>query len=421
MVALVLGLVFSMAQVTVADDRVTFNGHTRIRGYYIDADDSGDDDNVSRYIDFRFRLGAVVNVAEGITANLRLDFNDNSVWGSDTGTEGRTEGDDELTVERAYIRIEKDMFIFQGGEIWQGFGHFSAYTPQGVGFATRLKLPLMIDLNYFKVDEGDDVTDDNDSYDDSDKDHDVYALQGTYKSDMFTIGGYYATEINDAATDDTTDDDFENKNVIGLFGDTKIGPVGIKAALDMFSGTKNDDVDYMGTQMWLNGEMGLTEAFTFGADIFYAMAADDDGSEEQITRIAKSLDDVPFDVFCHVNHLGRYSDTTSPFGGFPTPYEPQDNAGVTAFNAYGLYNVMENLTLGLSAGYWMPQESDYLGDGVDDWESSILIQASVLWTFAPNCDLFAGMYHRADDMDNDATDDDPDAELAMYYVLRITF
>lgn len=417
MVALVLGLVFSMAQVTVADDRVKFDGHTRIRAYYIDKDDVADADNLERYIDFRFRLGAEVTVAEGITANLRLDFQDNSVWGKDTEALGRATEDNEMTVERAFIRIDKDMFTFQGGEIWQGFGYFSAYTPQGVGLAMRLKLPVAIDLNYFKYSEGSAVTDDDDA-NDLDKDHDVYALQATYKTDTFTIGGYYGTAIDGSKVS------YENKNVIGLFGDTKLGPVAIKGAVDMFSGTQSDTVDYMGTQMWLNGEMALVENFTFGADIWYALAADEDGSEEQIVRLLEPYEmaDVPFDVYCKVNHLGRHSDTTSPLGnGFPTPYEitdstgTADNAGVMAFDLYGLFNVTENLTLGASLGYWMPQDDN---ENITDRNSLMLFQGSVLWSFAPGCDLFAGFYHRTDDYEDV---DDIDAELGLYSVLRINF
>jgi opacity protein-like surface antigen len=411
MVALVLGLVFSMAQVTVADERVTFNGHTRIRAYYIDKDDGVDDDNLEKYTDFRFRLGTVINVAEGITANLRLDYNDNSKWGLDTGNEGRTEGDKEMTVERAFIRIEKDMFIFQGGQIFQGFGHFTAYTPQGVGFATRLKLPVQLDINYFKISEGNTIEDE----DDADKDHNMYSLQATYKADTFNIGGYYATEIDDSATDAVDDGDFENKNVIGLWGDAKLGPVAIKAALDMFSGTRDEAVDYMGTQMWLNGGMEIVENFTLGADIWYAMAADDDGSEEQIIRIADTLADAPCDKHMAAQFLGKFSDVLNVLdNGFPTPYEMDPNAGVMAFDVYGLFDATEDLSFGASVGYWLPQDDDV---GINNWENSLVFQGSVLWSFAPKCDLFGAFYHRTDNVE----DEDVDAELGMAAALKISW
>jgi hypothetical protein len=128
------------------------------------------------------------------------------------------------------------------------------------------------------------------------------------------------------------------------------------------------------------------------------------------------------DKYAVVNHPGRWSDIINPLqNGFPTAFEKAANAGMTAFDVYGFYDVSDAVTLAASLGYFMPADSDYLGDAANDWASSILFMGSVLWEFAPRCDLFAGMYYRADDYDNDDDSDDPDAELAAYSGLRINF
>jgi len=85
MMVLVIFLVFSLVQVTVADDRLMVNGGLRVRAFSLDNETSyakNVDDN-QKYFDHRFRLGLAVTVAEGVTANLRTDLNDDAKWGTD--------------------------------------------------------------------------------------------------------------------------------------------------------------------------------------------------------------------------------------------------------------------------------------------------------------------------------------------------
>jgi hypothetical protein len=189
-----------MVQVTVAEDRLKMNGSIRIRAYNVDNKDGDADlDDNEKYIDMRFRMGMAITVAEGITANLRADFQDDTKWGNtqigatpDIGLWGRPNSSGaDIEVDRAYIRIERDMFIYQGGHIFQGFGvpgFFSAYAPQQLGMALRLKLPVIVDLNYWKLDEGTSLVDEEDDQ----KDTDMYGVQAQYKNDMLTAGLFYA-------------------------------------------------------------------------------------------------------------------------------------------------------------------------------------------------------------------------------------
>lgn len=414
MAALVIGLVFSMAQVTVADDRLETSGDVRIRAINHDNDDGdGDLEDNQKFIDSRFRLGLKVTVAEGITANLRADFFDDAVWGT-TGAFGRPASDGaDIEIDRMFIRIEKDMFIFQGGQIFQAFGNpgnFTAYAPNDNGMALRLKLPVTVDLNYFKLDEntGDDTPTDYTDVETDEKDTrdtDMYAIQVWYPSDTFTIGGYYVLE-NDAA-----EAAFENKNVIGVWGNTKLGPVKVSGALDFFGGTMNDATDYMGTQLWLAGEMAVTETVNVGLNFYYALAADSDG-EVQLTGMDSKL--AGFEA--HENAFGDYKDTFTVLVGGDTPYDPSgDNAGVMGFDVYGMFTAIENVTLGVQAGYFTPQDDD---EAITQWNSSTLLEGSVVWQFAPKCDLMGAAFYRADDYEDDSRED---AEIGMVGLLSIAW
>jgi hypothetical protein len=421
LVALALCLALSMVQVAVADDRLKVGGDFRIRAHYYNFDDddgTDSDDNVEKYFQTRFRLGLDFTLAEGITTHFRADFHDDAVWGNTDwaigresgpayGSQGRPTKDTgfDMEIDRAYVRIERDMFIMQGGQIFQGFGYFTAYTPQATGLALRLKLPVTIDLNYFKIDEGLSLEDEADDQ----KDTDQFGLQVSYKSDVFTVGGYYSLSTDGAKVD------YEDQSVIGLWGSGKVGPVALKAAVDMFGGKQSSDVDYMGTQAWLNGEFTLTQALKLGANVYYALAAADDGSEVQLVRVGEN-NNVPFDGGYQMAMVpGRYSDCVNVLNnGFPTPYsiapDSPGGAGVTAFDVYGIFGLMENLSLRAQIGYFSPQDKD-----VTEWESSMVYQGSVLWTFAPKCDLFGGAYARTDDLE----EDDPDTEIGALAVLKV--
>jgi hypothetical protein len=356
-------------------------------------------------------LGLAITVAEGITANLRVDFFDDETWGT-TGPVGRPDHDGgDIEVDRAFIRIEKDMFIFQGGQLFQAFGNpgaFTAYAPQANGLALRLKLPVTVDVNYFKLDEGTSVIDEEDAQ----KDTDMYAVQVAYPSEMFTIGGYYVL------ASDGSELNYEDQNVIGVWGNTKIGPVKVSGALDFFGGSYDANTDYMGTQLWLGGEMAFTEAFNLGANIYYALAADSDGSELQLTEMPNKF--APFEA--HEVVFRGYRDCLVSLNGSDTPFDPTgaaagagDDAGVMGMDVYGLFTPVENVTLAASIGYFSPQDDD---EDVTNWNSSMLVEGSVTWQFAPNCNLMGATYYRSDDMEDDTRED---AELGMLALLAIAW
>jgi len=406
MAAMVISLVFCMAQVTVADDRLKVNGGLRLRAFNLDNETTyaEDVDDNQKYYDYRFRLGLAITVAEGITANLRTDLQDDEKWGFDrvgpgdsylgrstivapaAGSNAKSAGTAMVT-DRAYLRVEKDMFILQAGQIFQAFGDrgaASAYAPQDHGIALRLKLPVTVDLNYFKIDEGTSVIDE----DDAAKDVDGYAAQVAYSSDMFTAAAYYAMQS------DGKDSKVE-PNVIGLWGNVKIGPVKVRAALDMFGGSSDAaDVDYMGTQLWLNGQMNFTKSIDAGLNIYYAMAQSDDGSDQQLTAMPGK-----FGGFEPMEYgVQTLADGLDPAGN-NTPFDLEgQGAGTMGADVYGHFGIMDGaITFAAQLGYAMPQDDD-----ITAWENTLYYEGSVSWAFAPKAELLGVAYGRSVSSEDDA-------------------
>jgi len=428
MVALVLGLVLSMAQVTVAEDRLKLDGSLRVRAINTDNNTGVNDaDDNEKWIDSRFRLGMTLTVAEGITANLRADYQDDAVWGLDVNSIGRPEAADRqyassktISIDRMFIRIERDMFIYQGGQIFQSFGvprAASAYQPQNTGMALRLKLPVMVDLNYFKLSENGSKRDELDA----EKDADIYGIQGQFASDAFTVGAFYVLQNDQHKSSVAGAKSEDSPTTIGVWGLAKLGPVALKGSLDMFGGsykvanaTGKDEIDYMGTQLWLNGEMGLSKAFKVGANIYYALAANKDGSEVQRTYSTDSR----FGGFEPHEAFFGWNDSYSALIGTrnDTPFNPSDgdNAGSVSGDVYVQFQATDSIKLQAQIGYFTPQDED-----LTQWENSLLTQAYVDWTFAPKCDLAAGGYYRTDSFKNDV--EFKDAEVGMAAVLQIAW
>jgi len=75
--AVALVVAFTVPAMAAEKERLQLSGTMRVRAWdmnnYSDWDDDNDADKIS-YWDQRFRLGATINVAEGVSAHLRFDF-----------------------------------------------------------------------------------------------------------------------------------------------------------------------------------------------------------------------------------------------------------------------------------------------------------------------------------------------------------
>lgn len=418
---LILCLIISMVQMATADDRLKLRGSIRLRTFNLDNETDRDRslndryldgfDNVAKYIDSRFRFGMEITLAEGVTANLRMDLHDDNIWGGkDINTDGGLgrplEGGSTIEIDRMYIRVEKEKFIYQGGQIFQTFGvpdSTTAYGPQNMGMALRLKLPVIIDLNYFKLKEAGSELDAEEGelevFDaaDSEKDTNQYGIQAQYKSDIFVFGAYYGKVKN------TSEIEYD-PSVIGLWATAKIGPANVIATVDRFGGSKDEEQLYTGTQAWLNGETAATETVTIGLNLYYATAGDEDGTEVQLTSLPEKYGG--FEP--HEYGLQTLDDGLDPAGN-NTPFDPEKlGAGTIGADIYTNVEVIKNVFFAAQVGYAMPQDKDVaVNTSLNDalWENSIYFEGSVRYQFAPNCDLLGAAYYRSVSYEDEDTED----------------
>jgi len=410
--ALTLCLVLSLVQVTFAEDRLKSNGEFRIRAYNVDnADYTSDLKDHQTYYDMRLRVGLVWAAAPGITANLRTDIQDDAKWGLDTGAFGRPSEAKQLNTDRAYLRIEKDMFILQGGQIAQYFGnggYFSAYGPQDPGFALRLKLPVMVDLNYFKLSEDGSVVDDagtEEGGSNATQDLDLYAVQAQYKADAFQIGGYYATMVDGTDLERTP-------NLFGVWGNTMLGPVKLMGSLDLYGGNygkdaAGDTIDAVGTNLWLRGSMAVTDTVTFGADVYYGMARDKDENQHQMSVYGYGVIGTRFGGMEPMEEAAQWAkDSYDYLGTSDQPFDLYNGCGDVGADIYGSFKATESIDVVAQLGYYTPQDSDLavVDEDGDKLNSITLFSVGASYTFAPHCRVIGIGFYRSADIENVSTD-----------------
>jgi hypothetical protein len=180
-----------------AEDRLGLSGSYRVRAFgkenYQDFNNNDDNDDQS-YWDQRFRLGGVIQVAEGISAHFRMDISETQ-WGQTTtsnqgwnrGLSSNVDSDRQIQVDRAYARWEKDFWILNAGQAFTSFGNQIVVDQNQFGFILRLKLPVVVDLVYSKIDEGGSLSDSGEF-----GDIDFFGGQANYQADNWSIGGFIA-------------------------------------------------------------------------------------------------------------------------------------------------------------------------------------------------------------------------------------
>ena len=224
---------------------------------YWDLDDNDTSDEMS-WFEQRFRLGAKLNVVEGVTANLRFDFSED-YWGSDTwgGTTtwpandgvrrfggNRNTGGNELQVDRAYIEVNKENYMFRVGQIYQGLGNGIVVDQNRTGLTVKAKLPVAVEVMYAKLSEGQNGSKNDDG---TEQDSDFFALNAGFKKDDMSVNAFLATIINQ-----TNLGDDDTPLVIGVQGKTDINGIKLNCELDFFTGEQSSDVDYVGTQLFVD-------------------------------------------------------------------------------------------------------------------------------------------------------------------------
>ncbi|TYB91568.1 MAG: hypothetical protein FXF54_08265, partial [Kosmotoga sp.] len=368
-----IALVVLLFAVSVyAESRLDLTGQMRIEGHSFDNLQNFDDDDdrdQENWFEQRLRAYGKINVAEGVSVQFRLDF-DEEQW----GTEG-SHGTSEIQTDRAFLEIDKDMYRLRAGRQLFGLGNYMALDHNGVGFLATLKTPVSVTLGYVKVSEGDeDVEELTDDSDYGTEDINVYVLNLGYKyNKAFNVNAFVGYEDGgdylapDNLTYDPDEDEYTgtttstrgeyDRMVLGLQADGTIRNIfNYNVEYNNYSGEINDeDVDYVGNQFYgdLNVNLGM---FKVGTEVFYALGTDED-DEEQTTNLAEQYglwdDFVPMGNFADSDILDfAFSDGYTNHGVF----ELESNSGSMGIVPYVSFSPIDKLSLLVNVGYFEPEE-----------------------------------------------------------------
>jgi len=359
MILLALFLVVCFTTGAVAEDRLKISGSYRARGWYKDNNndfnDNNDADNL-RYIDQRFRVGMKINIAEGITGNVRIDFGE-AQWGQQT-TGSRnwarpassTNPDYDFQLDRTNVRIDKDYFTLVVGQQFMALGQSLIWDANQFGANLRIKLPVDVYLQYAKISEGGGL-DDEESL--GHEDTDFYGGQAVYSQKAWKAGVLAATINDNSATDNSP-------YVFGGFGNAAFGPLSLHGEFDIFGGSYTPTIDYKGAQIWAGGKYAIMDNLWVGLDGWWAQGTNDP-TEHQITGLGGAqtvsfADLGPFKADVLPVH-GIYN----VFGGVSRDHAEFDPSGNSAGAIGGVlsagYRIMEPLMAEASVLYIQPENS----------------------------------------------------------------
>ena len=323
-----------------ADDRVSLSGSMRVRAWSENYTDGSD----AAWWDQRFRIQTTINVADDVKAVLRVDYGEGQ-WGDDYNgliTRPRATGNFATTIDidRGYLNIDKEMWALTVGQQYLGLGVAQVLDANATGVKLVLKFPVKTSLIYVKESENGSFNDDN-NFEDSD----VYAVNFGYDTDAFSAKLYAVTRDDGSAVDDSA-------TMFGFNGSATLGMVDLTGELDFATGdTADGAIDYVGTQFYLKAAANLSDAFSMGAELLYALGTDD-ADEQQLTGMCNWWSFVPMSS----NTPFDADWSASPNGD---PFDPTGaSAGVQGVTLFGKYNVMDALSLGAKVGYFTPEEDN---------------------------------------------------------------
>ena len=388
---------FSVPAVAGDDDTFSIRGQYRMEYYdkenYTDGDSSNNAD-LQRFFDQRLRTQFTFTPAEGVAAIVRMDWSE-ATWGQGFTNSDWTRGNagtETLQVDRAYVKITKEMFKLQVGQQWIGVGNAIVLDSNATGIVPTLIFnPVSVKLIYIKKDEGGSL---NDEYQGGDID--TFGLEVSAKTEAFSAGGYYIQQ-NDHSSLDIAED----PNVIGLYGGFSLGTINLKAELDFFGGDCGT-ASFTGTQLYLNAQLNVSETVLGGIDFFYA--ASDDSADTVKTWISQtgSWDPLFYGPMQYI--AGTNFNTFDPSG---------DEAGVIGLQLYGKIKAAEPVTIQASLAYLTPED-----DGLTNLDDAMVINLGATYTFAPKTSFSLHYNYLAPSFD-DATLDD--AATALMGLLKVSF
>jgi hypothetical protein len=404
--SMILALLLVVCFVTgaAAEDRLKWSGAYRARAWYKDNNEDYDsDDNADRqyYFDQRFRIQMRVGIADGIDGTVRMDLAE-AKWGLDTTgsrnwarATGSADGNNfQFQLDRAYVRINKEMYTLVVGQQFMALGKSMIWDSQQFGLNLRIKTPVDLYAQYAKVSESGSISDE--AFNNS-EDVDFFGGQAVYKQETWGVGIHAAT-INDNSNTDNS------PWVFGIQGDATFGALMLEGEADFFGGDAPGAVgqDYFGTQIWIGGKYTVTPAFWLGADGWWA-EGDDDPTQTQITGLGgvqswNKSEIGPFNADILV-----LSGIAGAFGGVSKNHAEFDpsgaNGGAIGGVISGGYRIIEPLELTAALLYVGVNETDRT-----DVNSAFTGNIFLNYDWYENTQVAAGYVYTSVDADNRSTD-----------------
>lgn len=413
---LVIAMVLALVSPAMAADNLTISGTYELFG--IGADnleeqqnhdgvDLEDNDKVHFFYQ-RFRVQPRFKAADGITATLRFDYAE-GIWGQDqnfsgaTGHGGETQ---EIQVDRAYVSVNKGIVMLNAGLQFVPLGQTQVFRDNQPALHLIFKTPVSVRLGWIKVSESWGVSyggpastgplsDEDDLY----KDTDRYLIDVGYKSKTFSINAFYATQVDGSKGDtdgDLIDDNFEDQpNVMGVNAKAQVGPVALYGEAAAFGGDNGNGVDYVGTQVNVNGRMKLSDALTVSADLFYS-TGQSDSDEAKITYIGdpfarfdlKKGSAMGWDDLVYGRNPGELFTTFPPGGILPGDvFDPfLTGAGAMGGGIGAKFNPIQPLTL-IGHFHYMVGDSDDTGRADAEFDKGYSALVCAVYQLAPKTTL----------------------------------
>lgn len=398
LVAVALVFTFGLiADVAVADERVSLKGQMRVRAWAKDNLDDFDDDNAAdedQYIDQRMRVQTTIKAAEGVKAVIRTDFSEGT-WGLGWASHRYKAGTNaQFQVDRAYMDITKGIVNLKAGQHYMGLGALQVVDNNATGVTLTINpKPVSVKFMYTKEDEGGDRNDEE-----GNEDVDSLALNVGVKNDGFKADIFGAMIMDDTAAED-------EPFVVGINAWANMGAAKVGGELAFFGGDKGATTDYTGTQLWLNAEAKLSDMVKLGADFVYSTGSDD-ANEEKITYLGPTN----FGDF-NLEDRGPFNTFFATFG-VDTVFDPTgEGAGAIGAGAYGEISVSEALTLYAQLMYLTTDEDDVADVDV------LLGNLGLAYKIMSKTTL-AAQYHY---VSPDADGEDLDAGMGLGVMLKIGF
>lgn len=389
-----------MTGMAYADDRLALSGQMRVQGYSIDNYtnlDSDNDADKQAWFAQRFRLGAKLTVMEGVTANLRFDFDDDK-WGSPNYDKHRYNDVSEIEIDRAYLDVNMANYQFSAGHLLQGLGNAIAVDQNTTGLTFKLKTPVSVSLMYAKFNENGGYTDKG-----ATNDKDFYGVNVGYEKENLSCNAFIATTNDKKANDD------DMPIVIGLQGKTEISGIKLNAEFNQFMGDNAANKDYMGSQLFVDANTIIGGA-KVGGLVLLALGTDDTTGEEQLTELSDfaSFKPLSFGIL-------DYTDWSPVEDGYGrSSFEALGvNAGIMAISGYAEVKVIEKLTLRAQLTFAMPQEED-----VTAIDSAIMLNTGLDYELLKGLSFQLSSQYTMVDVENGGDDDAP---YGLFSGVRLNF